>query len=193
MDWVWFLFRFEGRINRGKYWLATLIILGWMILALSLLAGVSAAFGIGGHGFAIDLFGISASINLNDDASTASWFPWLVIMPMTAAFAWCYAAASIKRLHDRNRSGWWMVPLIVAPGLFDHFEELVAHSYAVAVLGLAMFVLYIWGLVELYWLRGTRGPNRFGPDPLAPVDTRPPWDQMSEIEFVPHKASPPRV
>jgi uncharacterized membrane protein YhaH (DUF805 family) len=188
-----FLFRFEGRINRAKYWLATLIILGCMILALSLLAGMSAAFGIGGQRFAIDLFGISASINDDASASTASWFPWLVTIPMTAAFAWCYAAASIKRLHDRNRSGWWMVPFVVAPGLFGHFEELPADSYAVALLGLAMFVLYTWGLVELYWLRGTRGPNRFGPDPLAPIDTRPPWDQMSEIEFVPHKASPPRV
>ena len=127
MDWNWFLFRFEGRINRAKYWLATLIIVGWMILALSLLAGISAAFGIRGHGFAIDLFGISASINLGDDASasTASWFPWLVTIPMTAAFAWCYAAASIKRLHDRNRSGWWMVPFVVAPGLFGHFEEVL--------------------------------------------------------------------
>src|SRR5205085_2347756 len=83
MEWVWFLFRFEGRINRAKYWLATLIILGCMIFALSLLAGISAAFGIGGHGFAIDLFGIGASIELNDDApASANWFPWLVTIPM---------------------------------------------------------------------------------------------------------------
>ncbi len=194
MDWVWYLFSFEGRINRAKYWLATLIILGWMILALLLLAGISAAFGIG-HGLSIDLFGISASIELNDNvsASTARWFPWVITVPMTAAFAWCYAAASIKRLHDRMRSGWWMVPFVVAPGLFDHLKELLADSHAVAVLGLVMFVLYIWGFVELYFLRGTRGPNRLGPDPLAPVapvDTRPGWDQQSELEFVPHRDGP---
>jgi uncharacterized membrane protein YhaH (DUF805 family) len=23
--------------------------------------------------------------------------------------AWCFAATGIKRLHDRNKSGWWMV------------------------------------------------------------------------------------
>ena len=93
MDWVWFLFRFEGRVNRAKYWLATLIILGWMILALLSLAGISAAFGI------------AASIdgpNNNAPAPTASWFPWTITAPMTAGFAWSYAAASIKRLHDRN-------------------------------------------------------------------------------------------
>ena len=196
MDWDWFLFRFEGRINRAKYWLATLIILGWMTLALLLLAGISSAFGIGRHGFSIDLFGIAASIdelNNNASASTAGWFPWIITAPMTAGFAWCYAAASIKRLHDRNKSAWWMVPFVVAPGLFGHFDEVFADSYAVAVLGFAMFVLYIWGLVELCCLRGMRGPNRFGSDPLMPIDTSPGWDQMSEIEFVPHKASPPRV
>ena len=36
--------------------------------------------------------------------------------------------------------------------------ELVA-----ALIGL---VCVIWGLVELGFLRGARGPNRFGPDPL---------------------------
>ena len=86
-----------------------------------------------------------------------------------------------------------MVPFVVAPGLFGRIENPLADSYAVAVLGLAMFVLYIWGLVELCCLRGMRGPNRFGSDPLMPIDTSPGWDQMSEIEFVPHKASPPRV
>jgi uncharacterized membrane protein YhaH (DUF805 family) len=140
-----------------------------------------------------DVRGISASINDDAPVSAASWFPLVITAPMTAAFAWCYAAASIKRLHDRNRSGWWMVPFVVAPGLFGRIENPLADSYAVAVLGLAMFVLYIWGVVELYFLRGNPWPNRFGPDPLAPIDTSPGWDQMSEIEFVPHKASPPRA
>jgi hypothetical protein len=36
----------------------------------------------------------------------------------------------------------------------------------------------------------------FGADPLTPPpprDTRPPWDQQSEIKMVPHKAGPPPV
>jgi uncharacterized membrane protein YhaH (DUF805 family) len=36
------------------------------------------------------------------------------------------------------------------------------------VAGLVGLVCVIWGLVELGFLRGTRGPNRFGPDPLQP-------------------------
>ena len=38
MDWVWFLFEFDGRINRAKLWLAMLVIVCWMMfLALLML------------------------------------------------------------------------------------------------------------------------------------------------------------
>ena len=51
----------------------------------------------------------------------------------------------IKRCHDRDRSGWFqliaLIPLIGG----------------------------IWLFVELGCLRGTVGPNRFGPDPLDMV------------------------
>jgi hypothetical protein len=56
---------------------------------------------------------------------------------------------------------------------------------------LIMFVLMMWGFVELYFLRGSRKTNRFGPNPLLPVTTERRWDQNSEIEMVPHTASPP--
>ena len=39
------------------------------------------------------------------------------------------------------------------------------------VLGVASFVISIWGLVELGFLRGTVGPNPYGPDPLQPLAT----------------------
>ena len=188
MDYKRFLFSFKGRINRAKYWLATLIILCWMIFVLMVLAAVASIFGIGGP-LAINVIGISASIQLSDDpASKASLFPQIVTIPMTFVFGWSYAAASIKRLHDRNKSGWWMVPFIVATGVYDQFANRLGGSYAAAVLGFAVFVLFIWGLVEMYFLKGTNGPNRFGPDPLAPRDTRPRWDQQSELEFEPHRA-----
>src|SRR6266436_7750404 len=125
MDWNWFLFRFEGRINRAKYWLAGLIILCWMSFALMLLDRIGMAFGIGGHRLAIDIFGISASLEPASDAptSTAEWFPSGITIPMTVLFAWCYAATSIKRLHDRDKSGWRLVPFIVFPGLFGRFGD----------------------------------------------------------------------
>jgi uncharacterized membrane protein YhaH (DUF805 family) len=197
MDYAWFLFRSEGRINRGKYWLAMLIILCWMMFVLMLLAAIGSIFGIAGHRFAIDITSISASFQFagSEPSSKSAVFPQIVTFPMTLLFAWCYLAASIKRLHDRNKSGWWMLPFFAAPGLYDHFEGRLGDSYAAALVGLAVFVVFIWGYVEMCFLKGTRGPNRFGPDPLAPVSPSTPaasrWDQQSELEFVPHRAGPP--
>ena len=31
MDWTWYLFRFDGRINRAKFWPAVLVLLGLMM------------------------------------------------------------------------------------------------------------------------------------------------------------------
>ncbi len=57
-------------------------------------------------------------------------------------------------------------------------------------LAIAAFGLGLWGFIEMYCLKGSRKTNRFGADPLTPEpprDTRPPWDQQSEIEMVPHR------
>jgi uncharacterized membrane protein YhaH (DUF805 family) len=193
MDYKWFLFRFEGRINRAKYWLANLIILGWMIFLLTLLAGLGSILGIADRRLAINIISISASFQFGDGdpPSKAALFPQLVTWPMTLVFAWCYLAASVKRLHDRDKSGWWMLPFFAVPGFYSHFEGRLGDSYAAALVGLVVFVVFIWGYVEMFFLKGTGGPNRFGPDPLAPIDSRARWDQQSELEFVPHSAGPP--
>jgi uncharacterized membrane protein YhaH (DUF805 family) len=56
---------------------------------------------------------------------------------------WGGLAGQVKRWHDRDKSGWFVlinfIPLIGA----------------------------IWAFIELGFLRGTQGPNRFGPDPLG--------------------------
>lgn len=52
-------------------------------------------------------------------------------------------ALTVRRLHDINRSGWWLL-LILVP-------------------------LFGWiALLVFYCTEGTRGPNRFGPDPRDP-------------------------
>jgi uncharacterized membrane protein YhaH (DUF805 family) len=190
MDHKSFPFSFEGRINRAKYWLACLTILASMFFSLLMLAVICIRHGISTGPLSINLFGISASIKytLTHDAP-AALFPRIATLVMTLAFGWCYAAASIGRLHDRNKSGWWIVPYIAAAGLYDQFGDWLGDSWPAVLVGCAVFVAFIWGLVELGYLKGTRGPNRFGPDPLA-RDTGPRWDQQSELEFVPYSAGP---
>jgi hypothetical protein len=115
---------------------------------------------------------------------------------------WIYLAISIKRLHDRNKSGWWMVAFVLLPSLYQHFQEHLPDSYLVLPFALAAAIFPIWAFIELGCLKGTASTNRFGQNPLGKQQMRPrstetrlrataPWDQQSEIEIEPHIGSPP--
>ncbi len=67
-------------------------------------------------------------------------------------------SAGIRRLHDTNRSGWWMllgcVPIAVM------VLVLLTGSWSLGLLNLVVFVLLYFLVLD-----GTRGPNQYGPDP----------------------------
>lgn len=71
-----------------------------------------------------------------------SGFVILIVTLNAIFYFWAHLAVNVKRWHDRDKSGWWvlieLIPLIGS----------------------------IWALVELGCLKGTYGKNRFGPDPL---------------------------
>ena len=204
MDYKWFLFSFKGRITPFRYGCALFASVICCLVFMSILAwAVAAMFGAGVKSVDIsptDIFGIPPSPpfgasfdNAGPASTTVSLLFYATATPVFAVSMWVLAATSIKRLHDRDRSGWWMVAFLVVPALLGSLGGRLDESYAADILKLIAFVLNIWGLVELIFRRGTIGPNRFGPDPLAPIDTRPHWEQQSEIEMVPHKAGPPPV
>jgi len=201
MDYAWFLFDFEGRISRAKNWLAALIVVCWMLFLSLLMLGTARMFGgrTDDAGFDIaDIFRIldpsayhsAIEIIRNGNPATPdNLVPMSFYAIGTPLFLWIYLATSIKRLHDRNKSAWWMIPFFVIPGLYGQFADRLPNSYPALGLGVVVFVLAIWGFVDLYCLRGTRGPNRYGSDPLARPDPRPRWNQQSELEYVPHRAT----
>ncbi|MEZ2221620.1 DUF805 domain-containing protein [Rhizobium sp. RCC_161_2] len=59
-------------------------------------------------------------------------------------------AVQVRRFHDRNISGWWYLGLCILSMI----------PYVGFIAGIAIFVITV--------LRGTEGPNKFGPDPLRP-------------------------
>lgn len=189
MDWTSYLFGFNGRINRARMWLALLIVLCCMLL----LGLLMAAFGPGGAK-AIS-FAVSDIFLFLDPATYRSpTLLGLLKVPATGLFAWVYCATAVKRLHDRDKSGWWMVPFFAIPGLHGQFSDRLPDSWLDLPLAVIAFVLCIWGFVEIFCLKGSPKTNRFGPNPLAPpVDTRPRWQQNREVEMTPHKAGPPPV
>jgi uncharacterized membrane protein YhaH (DUF805 family) len=82
---------------------------------------------------------------------------------------WMHSAVTIKRLHDRNKSAWWYLVYGVAPfGIFIVAIYLwtLRTWEAASALFVLSFAGLIWAIVELGFLRGTEGPNRYGPDPI---------------------------
>jgi uncharacterized membrane protein YhaH (DUF805 family) len=81
---------------------------------------------------------------------------------------WIHSAVVIKRLHDRNKSGWWYLAYGVAP-LVLLIAAISFYTDGVLTPAWILFALAVVGLssaiIELGFLRGTNGPNRFGPAP----------------------------
>jgi uncharacterized membrane protein YhaH (DUF805 family) len=76
-------------------------------------------------------------------------------------------STGVKRLHDRGRSGWWLLLFYVVPGVLGTLaDRLHARDAAGGILFvLASLAVSVGGLVALGFLRGTPGPNQFGPEP----------------------------
>jgi uncharacterized membrane protein YhaH (DUF805 family) len=120
-----FLFGFDGRLSRRPYWLA--------LLAVLLVDSI--AFGIIG-GF--ELFD-GDTLAVERKGPSRLWA--LLVVPPSL---WIGLVLSVKRWHDRNKSGRWVL------------------------INLVPVVGWLWHLIECGFLRGTIGPNRFGQDPLRP-------------------------
>lgn len=81
-------------------------------------------------------------------------------------------AVSIRRLHDTNRTGWWLLAPILPYGVSIVFivlatlvPDLAIVAGIVAVVGIVAFLGLGIMLLVFYFLDGTPGPNRFGHDP----------------------------
>jgi uncharacterized membrane protein YhaH (DUF805 family) len=119
IDWTYLLFKFDGRINRAKFWAGVaatwvLVIAVWFLIA------------------------IAASIN-----SGVVWgIAWFFMLLIYVALIWMGLAISIKRWHDRGKSGWWVLITLIP------------------------LIGPIWALVETGFLEGDPGDNQYGPNPL---------------------------
>jgi uncharacterized membrane protein YhaH (DUF805 family) len=157
MNWGKLLFGFQGRINHAKYWLAVLI-----YIVVSVLIGVIDS----------SLGPMSVSLTI------------LHIIVGVGCFI-SYIAVGIKRFHDRNKTGWWLLIFYILPGVLigagvglslgGIIMRRGMMSYGVssmemigALLVLVAFAIGIWAFIELGCLRGTIGANRHGPGPVAP-------------------------
>lgn len=112
------LFGFSGRIGRAKWWLGQLANLGVLIAGAIILATT------------VD----PEQLRRQDFSGSAM----LVLLAVVALAFWINAATTVKRFHDRDKSGFWFFIVLVP------------------------YIGGLWQIVECGFLSGSPGVNRYG-------------------------------
>lgn len=119
-----YFFSPKGRFRRRDYWFG--MIIAMVILTMGL--GADYAF----RGVVPVATGVPGQYVFQPEPLLLGLAGLLVAWPMIAM--------AIKRCHDRDKSGWWLLLGFIP-------------------------IVNVYVLVSLYFLPGTRHLNRFGPDP----------------------------
>lgn len=137
----------KGRASRSEFWYFALF--GFLAIMA----------------FLIVVFGVIAAVGLSIDPANPDFgafgvvgfilffLVYLVAIVFFMAISLGMVAATVRRLHDRNMSGWWYVGYIVASVI--PFVNLIA----------------LVALIVILCLKGTNGHNNYGPDPLNSGDS----------------------
>jgi uncharacterized membrane protein YhaH (DUF805 family) len=89
-----------------------------------------------------------------------------------------WLSVTVRRLHDIDRSGWWLLGFAGALGAAA-FAAVIggmdqpgsrALSFTVIILAVLVFLAVIVTVLIFMVLPGTEGSNRYGPDPYGPSD-----------------------
>lgn len=163
---------FKGRARRSEFWLWSLaLFVMYAVIEGVMFSAVPAATGSSDPAQAM--------------ANMMRFMPLLNLLGLALFLP--NLAVQIRRLHDSNRTGWWVVlPIGVfiaglilflattAGKLAGMFKTPAASPDPAAIFSIVgSAMLFIWlptmisGIVILvfFCLDGTAGPNRFGPDP----------------------------
>ena len=134
---------FSGRSRRKEY---------WMYVLLLVIVGVVLGVIEGAMGLQQTVGGIYGPLSLI--FVLATFIPSL--------------AVGVRRLHDTERSGWWILLPIVpyALSIFMLFSGSLAMAGILAMVALGLAIVLLVFMV----LDGTKGPNKYGPDPKGGVD-----------------------
>jgi len=127
---------FQGRSRRAEYWWPVLmnLIISWSLTGLAVIVGGGFdALGTLGFNFLGWVFYVASLL----------WGLFVFIPGLSV---------TVRRLHDRNMSGWWLLGFIVA--MLIPFVNLLA----------------IIAYLVIMAMEGTSGPNKFGADPKSGHD-----------------------
>jgi uncharacterized membrane protein YhaH (DUF805 family) len=141
MEWATLPFKkyadFTGRSRRKEYWMYVLLIIV-VAVVIGIIEGV---------------LGLSRMIG-----------PYGPISALFLLATLCPSlAVGVRRLHDTNRPGWWLLigyaPLLLS--LCMTYLGSLSLAMIFSVIALIGFIV----LLVLMVMEGTKGPNQYGPDP----------------------------
>ncbi|MYA71637.1 phosphate ABC transporter permease subunit PstC [Candidatus Poribacteria bacterium] len=121
MNFIQICFSFKGRINRTTWWMMQLLTLPIFIIA------------------SVITYNAYTVLSMPILITSVYLIPIVLILVLI----WVSLAVTTKRLHDRDKSGWW---------LLINFIPIIA-------------------MFELGFIKGTRGDNRFGADSETSSET----------------------
>ena len=148
-------FSLSGRASRLQYWLTLAIDV--VVVGLAFLAFALFEMREYGH--------LAMPVTLDRQLLVVA----LVVAPLCLMALGTGVLVLIKRMHDRNKSGWWFVISLVAPlflfSLIGNFDGIGAGDQVIQTV-IALVGLSIWGwvFVELGFLPGVHSDNRFEQD-----------------------------
>lgn len=154
---------FSGRSRRTEYWMWVLFqfLIGAAVMVI-MFAFVGSAILSGDVGSAMAMGGIALIIYF-------LYALWSLVCLIPGL------AVTVRRLHDTDRSGWWIMILfgpylLMIVGTFMTASSVGSGGDGMMGAMLSMIAglcVLVGGLVLLVFmvLEGTKGPNRFGPDP----------------------------
>lgn len=145
-------FSFSGRIGRLDFWIF----------------------------FAVFTAGLMALV-MFAKAAPGNALTYLLGSAILVTLGVAFFATGVRRLHDRAYSGWMIIIFYAIPLYMGSENRGDTHLIGFRIdigsfeegwfLRLVASVIVIWAIVELFILRGTVGPNKYGPDPLEPAST----------------------
>lgn len=142
------LFSSSGRISRTTYFFVVAIS---SVLALMFCWFVFFSVAISFFSLIFELIFLNTPketqvTNLVNSSMFSMLFIVLTSIVIIFICLWILIIATIKRLHDIDKSGWWSMLLLIP------------------IIG------WLWLLVECGCLKGSTGQNQYGPDPLDPLE-----------------------
>jgi uncharacterized membrane protein YhaH (DUF805 family) len=170
MEWMFMPLKryadFSGRSRRMEFWMwqlfQVIIYVVVVVLAMALGGGAMMMMGNGGDPSSLVAAGGAMMIII----LLYCLYCLAVLIPSIAV--------AVRRLHDTNRTGWWVLAPL-APYLVMFVAGMMAAS-SPDMAGVASLIALVSGLAVIalgltllvfYFLEGTKGPNQYGPDPKA--------------------------